>query len=94
MLAVALLALAPRAGSRTIALGAGVAAGGALATVVTGVAWRDGVPNPLVAGGLAFNLADLAIGIGVATLVAGALVQGWTQRHNLFDPIDAHRPPR
>jgi len=87
LLAVALLALAPRARSLGMSLGAGIAAGGAAATFIAGIAWRDGVPNPLVRGGIAFNLADLAIGFGDALLLGAALLHGWRQRTRLFEPI-------
>src|SRR3954465_9963552 len=55
LLATALLVLAPRIRSSGVVLGAGIAAGGALATFVSGLAW-GGVPDPLVRGGIAFNL--------------------------------------
>jgi len=87
VLAVALLTLAPRVRSLAVALGAGVAAGGALATLVSGLAFSDGVPNPLVRGGIAFNLADVAIAVGDALLVSGALVRAWTNRARLREPI-------
>src|SRR3977135_1604724 len=61
-IALGLLTLAPRVPSLGVALGAGIAAGGALGTVVGGLAW-NGVPDPLVHGGIAFNLADLAVGV-------------------------------
>jgi hypothetical protein len=87
LLASALLLLAPRAGSPAIALGAGIAAGGALATLVGGVVWANGVPNPLAAHGVAFNVADLAIGTGDALLIGGALLHTWLHRQRLRDPI-------
>jgi hypothetical protein len=85
--ASALIRLAPRARSLPLALGAGIAAGGALATDVCGVAWRDGVPNPLVHGEVAFNLADVAIALGVAGVVAAALAEIWRQRGRLHEPV-------
>jgi len=87
LLAAALLLLAPRARSRPIALGAGIAAGGALATLVGGIVWAGGVPNPLAAHGVAFNVADLAIGAGDALLIGGALVHAWLHRQRLRDPV-------
>ena len=45
LLALALLTLAPRVRSTGVVLGAGIAAGGALATFVSGLAW-GGVPDP------------------------------------------------
>jgi len=86
LLAAALLALAPRVRSRGIVLGAGVAAGGALATFVSGLAW-GGVPDPLVRGGVAFNLADVAIAAGDALLLGAALLHVWTNRTRLREPV-------
>ena len=86
-LAAALLVLVPRAGSAAMSVFGGVAAGGAAATLVAGVAWRDGVPNPLVRGGIAFNLADLAIGGGDALLIGAALLLGWRRRARLFAAV-------
>ncbi len=85
-LATALLTLAPRIRSAGVVLGAGIAAGGALATFVSGLAW-GGVPDPLVRGGVAFNLADLAIGAGDALLVVAALLHAWTHRARLGEPV-------
>ena len=85
-LALALLALAPRIRSAGVVLGAGIAAGGALATFVSGLAW-GGVPDPLVHGGIAFNLADVAIGAGDALLLAAALRHAWTNRARLGEPV-------
>jgi lipoprotein signal peptidase len=86
-LALALLVLVPRARSLTMSLAAGIAAGGATATLVAGLAWRDGVPNPLVRGGIAFNVADLAIAVGDATLIAAAVWRAWRQRDRLYQPV-------
>ena len=86
LLATALLALAPRIRSRGIVLGAGIAAGGALATFVSGLAW-GGVPDPLVHGGIAFNLADVAIAAGDALLRVAAVVYAWTNRARLREPV-------
>ncbi|MES1248052.1 MAG: hypothetical protein ABUS54_10305 [Actinomycetota bacterium] len=83
LLAAALLTLAPRIRSATVALGAGAASGGAVATAVAGLGWSRGVPNPLVAGDVAFNVADVAILAGVTLLIGGALLVGWTERERL-----------
>ena len=85
--AVAVLVLAPRVPSLLLSLGAGIAAGGALGTVVAGLAWSRGVPDPLVRGSIAFNLADVAIAAGDATLIASALFVAWQRRHQLSQPI-------
>ena len=86
MLATALLALAPRVRSSGVVLGAGIAAGGALATFVSGLAW-GGVPDPLVHGGIAFNLADVAIAFGDALLLVAALLYAWANRAQLREPV-------
>jgi lipoprotein signal peptidase len=86
LLATALLALAPRIRSSGVVLGAGIAAGGALATLVSGLAW-GGVPDPLVRNGIAFNLADVAIAVGDALLLVAALLHAWTNRARLREPI-------
>lgn len=90
-LAAALLLLAPRAGSRAVSLGAGGAAGGALATPLAAVVWRGGVPNPLVRGDVAFNVADVAIAGGVALLIGGAMLHAWRNRALLREPVGAAR---
>lgn len=85
--AAALLALAPRVRSPLVTAGAGIAAGGALATVVGGLAWRNGVPDPLVHGGIAFNVADVAIAVGDALLIGGALAHAARNRGRLRQPV-------
>lgn len=85
-IALALLVLAPRIPSFGVAFGAGISAGGALGTAVSGIAWT-GVPDPLVRGGIAFNLSDLAIGGGDLLLVASALVYAVRHRSRLRDPV-------
>jgi lipoprotein signal peptidase len=85
--AAALLVLAPRVGSAAVTLGAGIAAGGALATAIAGAAFTGGVPDPLVGGNLAFNCADVAIVVGDALLVAGALRHAYRNRDRLGAPV-------
>jgi lipoprotein signal peptidase len=81
-LAAALALVVPRVGSRALSVAAGFAVGGALANAVSVLAWNGGVPDPLVAGGFAFNLADLFALSGVAALVAvaGLLALGRNRR--------------
>ncbi len=81
------LVLAPRVPSLTLSLGAGTAAGGALGTFVAAMVWSRGVPDPLVRGSVAFNLADVAIAAGDAILVASALFVAWRRRHQLRQPV-------
>ena len=85
--ATAILVLAPRVPSLTLALGAGIAAGGALGTVVAALVWSRGVPDPLVRGPVAFNVADVAIAAGDALLIASALFVAWRSRHQLGQPV-------
>ena len=85
-IAAALLWLAPRIPSLGVALGAGIAAGGALGTFVSGFAW-SGVPDPLVRGGVAFNVSDVAIAAGDALLVAAVLLHAWRHRRELRQPV-------
>ena len=89
--AAALLVLTPRIGAPVVSVGSGLAAGGAVATVVCGLAWRGGVPNPLTRGDVAFNLADLAIALGVVLLIGGSLLHAWANRDRLFEAVDAQR---
>jgi len=83
----AVLIVAPRIPSLTLSLGAGAAAGGALGTFVAALVWSRGVPDPLVRGSVAFNLADVAIGAGDAILLASALFVAWRRRHLLRQPV-------
>jgi lipoprotein signal peptidase len=84
--AAAFLLLAPRVPSLGVALGAGIAAGGAIGTLVSGIAW-SGVPDPFVHGGIAFNVSDVAIALGDALLLGAVLLHGWTHRHELRQPV-------
>jgi lipoprotein signal peptidase len=72
--------------SSGVVLGAGIAAGGALATFVSGLAW-GGVPDPLVRDGIAFNLADVAIAVGDALVLIAALLYAWANRARLREPV-------
>jgi chromate transport protein ChrA len=88
-LAIAAVALA-FVPSRFAAVAAGVVAGGVLGNLVS--AWQHGgrVPNPLVAGTVAFNLADVFVLAG-AVLQTVALARA-AIRHR--DRIDRLIPPR
>ncbi len=82
----ALVVFVPRVPSRALALVGGIAAAGALANLVSALTWRSGIPNPLVLGEVAFNLADVfAIG-GATALVVGAAT--FALRH----PDELRRP--
>jgi hypothetical protein len=57
-----------------LAIAGGVAAAGAFGNLVSALAWRNGVPNPIVDGDIAFNLADVWTLAGALALVGGAAV--------------------
>jgi lipoprotein signal peptidase len=81
------LALVP---SRLVALAAGCVAGGVVGNLVSWLGHDETVPNPLVAGALAFTCADVAVFAG-ALLLTFALARV-TIRHR--ERIDRVIPPR
>jgi len=87
VLAFGVLWAVPRVPSRVLALAGGVAAGGALGNLVSGLLWSGGVPDPIVHGGYAFNVADVAVVLGDAALLTTALVVAWDHRHRLRAPV-------
>jgi lipoprotein signal peptidase len=76
--------------SRFASLTAGLAAGGVAGNVISARMHGGRVPNPLVAGTVAFNLADLVVAVA-APLLTLALVRV-AIRNRAF--IDRHVPPR
>jgi lipoprotein signal peptidase len=74
VLCAAIFAFVPRVPSRALAVAGGIAAAGAFGNLVSAVAWRNGVPNPIVDGNIAFNLADIWTLAGALSLVGGAAV--------------------
>jgi Signal peptidase (SPase) II len=88
---VALGVLAPRLPSRAAAVGAGLAAGGAIGNLVSLLAWSDGVPDPLVitgsSYGIAFNLADVFALAGDTVLLSAAVLYALRNRPRLRDPV-------
>jgi Signal peptidase (SPase) II len=86
VLALAVLLVVPRVPSDALSLAAGVAAGGALGNLVSALAWPAGIPDPIVAGAYAFNLADVAVLVGAAALLGLALVFAWGNRRSLRAP--------
>jgi lipoprotein signal peptidase len=70
--AAALVALVPRVPSVALSVCAGVASAGALGNAVSAVVWRGGVPNPILVGDVAFNVADVCAVVGAFGLVGGA----------------------
>jgi lipoprotein signal peptidase len=71
-LAVLLVAFVPRVPSAAVAVAAGVAVAGDGGNLVAALVWRGGVPNPIVAGDVAFNLADAYAVVGSFALVFGS----------------------
>jgi lipoprotein signal peptidase len=87
LVVVALVVLVPRAGSRALARAAGIACGGALGNLVSVIVFRRGVPDPIVvshlAGGVAFNLADVFALVGDAAMLSAAAVYAIRRRGSL-----------
>jgi lipoprotein signal peptidase len=46
-----------------------------------------GVPDPIVAGSVAFNLADVAVGVGFVLLLPATCVFAFRNRERLLEPI-------
>jgi lipoprotein signal peptidase len=87
VLTVFLVWFVPRVPSRALAVAGGVAAAGALGNLVSALAWRGGVPNPIVVGELAFNVADLCAVGGAIALVVGAVLFALRHPALLRQPI-------
>jgi lipoprotein signal peptidase len=86
-LTVLLVLVVPRVPSRMLALAGGVAAAGAFGNLVSALAWRGGIPNPLVVGEVAFNVADLCAVGGAVMLVVGAVLFALRNPALLRQPI-------
>jgi len=82
-----LVAAVPRVPSVGLAVAAGVACAGVAGNAVSAVAWRGGVPNPIVVGDVAFNLADVYAVAGAALLVGTASLFALTHRELLHRPV-------
>jgi lipoprotein signal peptidase len=76
--------------SRLVTGAAGLVAGGAIGNVISAVRHRGLVPNPIVAGTIAFNLADLFVVLGTPVLVVALARCAIRQR----DVVDRLIPPR
>jgi hypothetical protein len=87
LLSAAIFAFVPRVPSRLLSIAGGLAVAGALGNLVSALAWRGGVPNPLVAGDVAFNLADVWTLAGACTLVAGAAAYALRHPDALRQPV-------
>jgi lipoprotein signal peptidase len=86
-LTVFLVLFVPRVPSRALAVAGGIAAAGAFGNLVSALAWRGGIPNPIVVGELAFNIADLCAVTGAIALVLGAVVFALRHPALLRQPI-------
>jgi hypothetical protein len=84
---VMLVLFVPRVPSRALAVAGGVAAAGAFGNLVSALVWRGGIPNPIVLGDLAFNIADLCAVLGAIALVLGAVAFGLRHPALLRQPI-------
>jgi lipoprotein signal peptidase len=78
-----------RTRSSSIAIAGGVVLGGAAGNLLSIALWPSlpGVPDPIVAGGVAFNVADVAVVVGLALLLPTTLVFAARNRARLFEPI-------
>jgi lipoprotein signal peptidase len=86
-LTLLLVLFVPRVPSRALAVAGGVAAAGAFGNLVSALAWRGGIPNPIVVGQVAFNVADLCAVMGAAALVLGAVLFALRNPALLRQPI-------
>jgi lipoprotein signal peptidase len=84
---VLLVLFVPRVPSRALAVAGGVAAAGALGNLVSALAWRGGIPNPIVVGEIAFNVADLCAVAGAIALVLGTVLFALRHPALLRQPI-------
>jgi hypothetical protein len=75
--------------STVIALLGGIVFGGAAGNLMSFALWPSlqGVPDPIVAGGLAFNMADAFVLAGVLLVIPTIVVFGLRNRNRLFDPL-------
>ena len=84
---VFLVVFVPRVPSRALSVAGGIAAAGAFGNLVSALAWRGGIPNPIVVGEVAFNVADLCAVTGAIALVLGAVLFAFRHPALLRQPI-------
>jgi hypothetical protein len=77
--------------SSSIAFGGGIVLGGAAGNLLSFALWPSlaGVPDPIVAGGLAFTLGDVAVAVGFALLIPAVLVFRMRKRASRADLASA-----
>ena len=75
--------------SSSIAVPGGIVLGGAAGNLLSFALWPSlpGVPDVMVAGGLAFSLGDVAVVGGLLLLLPAAVVFALRNRGRLFEPI-------
>jgi lipoprotein signal peptidase len=75
--------------SAAIAIAGGILAGGAVANVLSLALWPSvgGVPNPLRAGDVAFNVGDVLVAAGLALVLVGVAVHAALNRERLREPV-------
>lgn len=76
-------------GSLPIAIAGGIAVGGALGNLLSLLLWPsfDGVPDPLIAGRIAFNLGDVAVVLGLFLVISTTIVFAVRNRARLREPV-------
>jgi lipoprotein signal peptidase len=72
--------------SLSIAVGGGVLAAGAVGNVMS-LAFSPGVPNPLVLGPIAFNLADVFVLAGFVLVAGATLAFAVRNRDRMSEPV-------
>jgi lipoprotein signal peptidase len=80
-------------GSSSIALAGGLVVGGAAGNVVSIALWPSlpGVPDPIVAGSYAFNVADVATALGLILLLPATLVFAGRNLGRLREQVSLRR---
>jgi len=87
-----------RVPSFTVAVSAGILAGGVAGNLVSGALHHLAVPDPIViatgSGVAAFNLADVFVLTGIVSLTAALMAAAIRHRDSLRPPRDWERPLR
>jgi len=78
-----------RVRATSIAVVGGVVLGGAIGNLASLALWPSlaGVPDPLAAGGVAFNLADVFVASGFVVLLPTTALFALKNRERLFEPV-------
>ena len=78
-----------RVRSASIAVAGGIVLGGALGNLASIALWPSlaGVPDPLVAGGVAFNVADVSVAAGFVLLLPATALFALKNRERLFERV-------